>query len=67
MHVDGLQSPTECKKREKVDVMIESRWDTSISPPDIITRAKGETWEAYHDIVELPRQILNIEDADEAN
>ena len=35
LHVDELHSKTEEKKRETFDALIERRWGTSITPPNV--------------------------------
>ena len=67
LQVDELHSPTETKKRETFDALIERRWGTSTKPSNVIPPKDEDTWEEYHDDDESPRLIPEIEDIVDAN
>ena len=66
LHVDELNIKTEEKKRETLDALIERRWGTSITPPNVYNSPDNEPWKEYHDNDESPWQIPEIEDTVDA-
>ena len=68
LQVDENHSPVEAKKRETFDALIERRWGTSITPPQVSSNndKDNDPWEAYHDEEESPRQLQDIEDVVDA-
>ena len=67
LKVDELHSPTEVKKRETFNALIERRWGTSTKPSNVVTPTDEDSWEEYHDDDESPRLIPEIEDIVDAN
>ena len=61
-HVREIHSPTEIKKRDTFDALIQRRWDTSITPPNVFMTKDIDKWEEYHDEDEPPRLIPEVED-----
>ena len=49
LHVDELNSKTEEKKRKTFDALIERRWGTSITPPNVSNSPEDKPWKEYHD------------------
>ena len=66
LHVDEIHSTVEQKKRDTFDALIEGRWGTSITPPNVSNQPKEDTWEEYTDNDESPQQIPEIEDTVDA-
>ena len=68
LQVDENHSPVEAKKRETFNALIERRWGTSITPPQVSSNNDKDNnpWEAYHDEEESPRQLQDIEDVVDA-
>ena len=62
--VDERHSPTEQRKRETFDVLIQRRWGNSINPPKIQDEPVAEK---YEDGDEEPIMIPEIEDTLDAN
>jgi hypothetical protein len=62
LHVKEKHSPTEAKKRETFDALIERRWGMSINPPTVSTVTDEDDWEEYEDNDEKPRKVPDIED-----
>jgi hypothetical protein len=60
LHIAELHSPTEAKKRETFDALIERRWGTSINPPP--ASPEPEDFEEYSDDDEEPRIIPEIDE-----
>jgi hypothetical protein len=69
---DEVHSPTEIKKREIFDKLIERRWGTSINPPKVKDEHDpndphpddwdSDDWDYYEDDDEAPRTVPDIED-----
>ena len=64
LKVDEIHSPTEIKKREIFDGLIERRWGTYNSPPPISETEKE--FSEYEDDDETARVVPNIEDTVDA-
>jgi hypothetical protein len=69
LQVDEVDSPTEIKKRENFDKLIERRWGTSINPPKVKDENENDPndphpddWDYYENDDEAPRTIPDIED-----
>ena len=62
--VAKLHSPTELKKREIFDKLIERRWGSAIIPPKLENDTKE--WSEYEDDEEEPRMVLDSEDVVDA-
>ena len=62
--VAKLHSPTELKKREIFDKLIERRWGSAIIPPKLDNDTKE--WSEYEDDEEEPRMVLETEDVVDA-
>lgn len=62
LNTSELHSPTEQKKRDVFDALIERRWGTSINPPKTETLDTKEEWEEYEDSDEDPRIIPDMDD-----
>ena len=68
LKVDELHSPTEIKKREIFNGLIERRWGTSINPPKPSSENSDDNeFEEYEDEDEAKRVIPNIEDTVDIN
>ena len=67
LQVDELHSPTEVKKRDTFNALIERRWGTSTKPSNVIPPKDKDSWEEYYDDDESPRLIPEIEDIVDAN
>ena len=63
--VDERHSPLEIKKRDTFNDLIERRWGTAMSPPQV-SEKDDDPWEVYHDDDELPRHIPDVEDVVDA-
>ena len=67
LKVEELHSPTELKKQDVFDALIERRWGTSINPPKPArTREEDETFEYYQDEDESPKITPDTEEAVDA-
>jgi hypothetical protein len=69
LQVNEVHSPTEIKKREIFDELIERRWGTSINPPKVKDENESdpnkphpEDWDYYEDDDEAPQTVPDIED-----
>ena len=62
LQVAELHSPTEIKKRDTFDALIERRWGTAMMPPTA-EQIKVEDLEAYEDDSEESNEIPDQEDA----
>ena len=69
LHTAEIHSPTEIKKREVFDALIERRWGTAMLPPnpDINKEDKEEEWEPYEDEDEQPHHFPDTEEAIDHN
>ena len=64
LHTDELHSPTEKRKREVFDELIERRWGTSINPPAENT-PKDDEYVEYSDDDEPVRTLPEIDELEE--
>ena len=65
--VAEIHSPTEIKKRNIFDGLIERRWGTSINPPKLLNDLDDNEFEEYEDDDESRRVVPDIEDSVDAN
>lgn len=56
----------EAKTRKTFDVLIQRRWVTEITPPNVIKTDDDDPWEEYHDDDEDPRLLPDVEDVVDA-
>ena len=62
-----IHSPTELKKREIFDGLIEKRWGTSIKPPNDSRNDDEPEFEEYEDSEEQARKVPEVEDVVDTN
>ena len=67
LHASEEYSPTEIKKRQLFDELIERRYGTSTSPPPKISKPNDDEFENYEDDDEPSRPVPEIEDMVDTN